>query len=97
LVSFLQSLKTRENVLGNLNTQLVGIKDQIKERFKGYKEAHELPIALKALSGSWITGRIDALYYKEDPISGKKEIVIVDYKTKITDTSYSKADISYYL
>lgn len=97
LVSFLQSLKTRENVLGNLNTQLVSIKDQIKERFKGYKEAHELPIALKALSGSWITGRIDALYYKEDPISGKKEIVIVDYKTKITDTSYSKADISYYL
>lgn len=97
LIQFLISLKTKEDVYRQLNTSLRQVKEDLRRHYAGYTAVHELPIAIKSLTGSWIRGRIDALYYKEDPYTHKKEIIIVDYKTKITDTSYSKSDISYYL
>jgi ATP-dependent exoDNAse (exonuclease V) beta subunit len=75
-----------------LGTSLDQAKKKVKDHFAGYNLKKEQNLALKNSNGYWITGRLDAFYYKDDG-SG----IIVDYKTSVKKSWTSTTEFEYYM
>lgn len=83
-----------------LGSSLKGVKEEVKKRYSQYQVLPpEQDIAVKTPSGIYVRGRIDSLYYKQNPSDPEDgEIIIVDYKTCVNNKpSTPKSDIQHYM
>ena len=76
----------------NLGNSLRQSKLKVKNKFKDYKLKTEQNLAIKNSNGHWITGRMDAFYYKDDG-----DAVIVDYKTSVKKSWTSTSEFEHYM
>lgn len=76
----------------NLGDSLRQSKLKVKNKFKDYKLKTEQNLAIKNSNGYWITGRLDAFYYKDDG-----NAAVVDYKTSVKKSWTSTSEFEHYM